>query len=87
MEQFIEKIKAFIAAIKDDPGLSDVVRFAANELHDALNPPDQAAPETPAQPAEPAAPGEQAQPAATPETPAPPVDPAASGAPAPPAEG
>lgn len=36
MADVTEHLKAFAAAIKDDPSLTDVVRAAAGELHDNL---------------------------------------------------
>lgn len=36
MADVTEHIKAFAAAIKDDPSLTDGVRAAATELHDNL---------------------------------------------------
>lgn len=47
MDDFIQKVKAFIERIKDDPNLSDMFRDAANELHEQLNPPPQDAPAEP----------------------------------------
>lgn len=60
MSELLAALKRFAAKIKDDPGITDVVRFAGQELHDEvdrlLNPPAAAPVETP--PAETPAPAE-----------------------------
>jgi hypothetical protein len=36
MDAVLDHLKAFVAAVKDDPFLSDAFRAAANDLHDQL---------------------------------------------------